>query len=457
MTKSEPTDLSSHRLHSETPRSRLLMLSYCFAPNGTMEERNGWQRAISASKDFDVTVLYRPSVAASELEKHVPKNISPVGLTFIPVSEGWLSLVLTKIEPLFYARYRHWHRIAYRVAAKLHSDDPFAISHLVTLCGFREPGFVWQLDIPHVWGPIGGTHHFPKSFLSSLDRWNQCREIIRSWINHYQLHRSPRVRAAMQRSVAVVAATSDAQLALKQGFGISAEIEIETGIDHSIASPRQIRASDAPFRILWAGRLRAWKGLPILLHAIANLPKSLPIEVRVLGDGSSQKGWQQLARRLGIAKRIEWIPWPSYRETLPYYKWADAFAFTSLRDTSGTGLLEALAAGCPIIGMNHQGASDIMTDQCAVRIQPAEWLATVNGFRDGIEALARDSEKHLHLSHGATERARDYEWRTRASCFPSIYRNVLKQMNHLDLPIPQCSVTNADAVTSALQLDLANS
>jgi len=260
----------------------------------------------------------------------------------------------------------------------------------------------------------------------------------------------------MQRSVAVVAATSDAQLALKQGFGISAEIELETGIDHSIASPRQLRASDAPFRILWAGRLRAWKGLPILLHAIANLPKSLPIEVRVLGDGSSKKGWQQLAQRLGIAERIEWIPWPSYRETLPYYNWADAFAFTSLRDTSGTGLLEALAAGCPIIGMNHQGAFDIMTDRCAVRIQPTEWLATVNGFRDGIEALARDAGKHLSLSHGASERARDFEWRTRSSCFPSIYRNVLKLGNHFDLTVPQRSMTNDDAASSS-QLDLANS
>jgi len=421
-----------------------------------MEERNGWQRAISSSKDFDVTVLYRPSVAVSELEKHVPTDVRPGGLTFIPVSEGRLSLALSKIELLFYSRYRHWHRLAYRVAAKLHSDDPFAISHLVTLCGFREPGYVWQLDIPHVWGPIGGTHHFPRSFLRSLDWWNQYREKIRSCINHYQLHWSPRVRSAMQRSVAVVAATSDAQLALKQGFGISAEIELETGIDHSIASPRQLRASDAPFRILWAGRLRAWKGLPILLHAIANLPKSLPIEVRVLGDGSSKKGWQQLAQRLGIAERIEWIPWPSYRETLPYYNWADAFAFTSLRDTSGTGLLEALAAGCPIIGMNHQGAFDIMTDRCAVRIQPTEWLATVNGFRDGIEALARDAGKHLSLSHGASERARDFEWRTRSSCFPSIYRNVLKLGNHFDLTVPQRSMTNDDAASSS-QLDLANS
>lgn len=439
MTKSEPTDLRSDRLNSDIRRSRLLMLSYCFSPNGTMEERNGWQRAISSSKDFDVTVLYRPSVAVSELEKHVPRDIRPGGLTFIPVSEGWLSLALSKIELLFYSRYRHWHRLAYHVAAKLHSDDPFAISHLVTLCGFREPGFVWQLDIPHVWGPIGGTHHFPRSFLKSLDWWNQYRERIRSWINHYQLHWSPRVRAAMQRSVAVVAATSESQLALKQGFGISAEIELETGIDHPIAPPRQLRASDAPFRILWAGRLRAWKGLPILLHAIANLPKSLPIEVRVLGDGSSRKSWQKLAQRLGIAERIEWIAWPSYRETLPYYNWADAFAFTSLRDTSGTGLLEALAAGCPIIGMNHQGAFDIMTDQCAVRIQPTEWLATVNGFRDGIEALARDAGKHLYLSHGASERARDFEWRTRSSCFASIYRNVAGLALAADLLAPALS------------------
>lgn len=454
MTKSEPADLRTNSLGSDIRRSRLLMLSFCFAPNGTMEERNGWQRAISASKDFDVTVLYFPTVTVAELEKHLPSGIRPGGLNFIPVEEGWFSRSLSKLEASFYLRYRHWHRLAFLAATKLHSNDPFAISHLVTLCGFREPGFVWQLDIPHVWGPIGGTHHFPKSFLKSLDLWNRCRENIRTWINHYQLYRCPRVRAAMQRSVAVIAATSGAQLALKQGFGISSEIELETGIDHPIASPRQLRASDAPFKILWAGRLRAWKGLPLLLHAIAKLPKSMPIEVRVLGDGCSKKSWQQLAQRLGIAERIEWIPWPSYRETLPYYKWADAFAFTSLRDTSGTGLLESLAAGCPIIGMNHQGALDIMTDQCAIRIRPTEWRAAVNEFRDGIEALARDAGKHLCLSHGASERAKAYEWRTRSSRFASIYRNVLSQENNWDTVIPHGSVPNVEA---ASQLDLANS
>ena len=456
MTKSEPADLESTQVRSEIRRSRLLMVSYCFAPNGTMEERNGWQRAVSAAKDFDVTLLYFPSVSVSELESHVPSDIRPGGLNLVPVSEGWLSRSLSPIEALFYVRYRHWHRLAYRAAAKLHSEDPFSISHLVTLCGFREPGFVWQLNIPHVWGPIGGTHYFPMRFLKSLDMWNQCREIVRTFLNHYQLHWCSRVRTAMQRSVAVVAATSDAQIALRKAFGISAEVELETGIDYPVASPRQIRSEDAPFRILWAGRLRAWKGLPLLLHAIAKLPKSLPIELRVLGDGRSKKSWQKLAQRLGIAENIEWIPWPSYRETLPYYGWADAFAFTSLRDTSGTGLLESLAAGCPIIGMNHQGAFDIMTDQCAIRIRPTEWPATVDGFRDGIESLARDARKHLCLSHGALERAREFEWRTRASCFPSIYQRVLKQVNFIDAIVSLEAMTDIEATSSA-RLDMANS
>jgi len=33
------------------------------------------------------------------------------------------------------------------------------------MVGFREPGYLWQLNIPFVWGPIGGMGYFPTRFL----------------------------------------------------------------------------------------------------------------------------------------------------------------------------------------------------------------------------------------------------------------------------------------------------
>src|SRR5690606_34483298 len=127
-----------------------------------------------------------------------------------------------------------------------------------------------------------------------------------------------------------------------------------------------------PLRILWAGRLQPWKGFPLLLKGLAALPPDVRYSVRVLGQGPCEGRWRRLAEKLGVAQQIDWVGWPDHIEAqLPHYRWADVFAFTSLRDTSGTGLLEALAAGAPLVGLDHQGVADVMTPRCALPIDAA--------------------------------------------------------------------------------------
>jgi glycosyltransferase involved in cell wall biosynthesis len=401
------------------------MVAYCFSPFGSMEDRNGWQRAMLATRTLDVTVLYVPNVPLSELVKRIPEWVSPDALEFVPVSESLLCQWLKKLDLTFYLTYRLWHWKVFKRAKALHEIRPFSGSHLVTLCGFREPGYVWKIEIPHIWGPLGGTHNFPNAFLNSIETWSRWREKIRTVINRFQLNRSGRIRRAMRQSVAVVAASTGAQRDFELGFGIKCDVELETGIDHPIQEMRTPRNPSQPLRILWTGRLREWKGVPILLNAIASLPKSIPVQVRIVGSGSSRSNWMHQASQLGIENCIEWIPWPTYEETLQYYKWADVFAFTSLRDTSGTGLMEALAAGCPILGLDHQGAKDIMTSECAIRVSPDCWQSVVSGFCEGILRFATDHNDWLRLSHGASQRATKYLWEGRKDCVDATYQKFI--------------------------------
>ena len=187
-------------------------------------------------------------------------------------------------------------------------------------------------------------------------------------------------------------------------------MSLETGIDYPIESAKSMRCESEPFRILWAGRLRAWKALPLLLHAVAELPVDVPVSVRIVGDGKCETNWKKLAMKLGIAERIEWIRRPAYRDSLRFYREADLFAFTSLRDTSGTGLLESLTAGTPIVALNHQGAADIVTSQCGVLISVQSPQQSIAEFRDAIVSLSRDSQRLKSLSDGALTRARDFQW-----------------------------------------------
>jgi len=325
-------------------------------------------------------------------------------------------------DAVYWAGYRDWHNTALKKAVVIHQQEPFNLVHLVSYCGYREPGEWWKLDIPFIWGPVGGTQNFPDRFLGSISWGSSVRESIRNRMNNWQLCRSRRVRMAAQKAHTVFAASSQAQRDVLRGTGVHCGRLLETAVSPVTPAPCRELDTTRPFRILWSGRLREWKALPILLEALGQLPGEVAFELRVMGVGTSEKRWRKLADRFKIADRVQWIGWPSYTEGLRQYRWADAFAFTSLRDTSGTGLLESLAAGTPIIGLDHQGAHDIMSPQCSISVSTDSPAMAVKGFGEAVRRLAANPELWRRLSESAVNRAQYFSWERLSNAIDLAYQ-----------------------------------
>ena len=397
------------------------MTAYHYDRAYSMESRLTWQRAQFAASDYDVTVLCaRPPIDADDLAAVASSgNDSSVSIELLPLNRMERSLMAT--PGLYYLGYRLWHRRAFQHAQVLHAERPFSLVHHVSFCGYREPSDCWKLGVPFVWGPVGGTQPFPRAFLGEIGRSDALREIVRNVANGLQLRFDPRVRRAAQHSACVLAANRAVANDLAGALKIQPLVQLETGVDAFPQAAPRTADDSRPLRILWAGRLQPWKGLPILLRALTALPSDVRYQLRILGQGPCESRWRRLADELGIAANIEWVGWPAYDGQLPFYAWADLFAFTSLRDTSGTGLLEALAAGAPIVGLNHQGAADVMTPRCALAVDAATPRTAIEGFRAAIEKLAADRQLLATLSAGAIQRARDFAWERQWTVLKQVY------------------------------------
>jgi glycosyltransferase involved in cell wall biosynthesis len=401
---------------------RLLMTAYRYDRAHSMESRLSWQRAQHAAEEYDVTVI----CARGE-----PSD-GGVNVVELPLNRVERALMARTVT--YYLGYRQWHRRVFQHARRLHAQRRFDLVHQVSFCGYREPGDCWRLGAPFVWGPVGGTRPFPLAFIRELDFRGAVRELMRNIVNAGQLHFGRRVRRAMRSSASVMAANREVAHDLSRCYGVIPRVQLETGISTVRATPRSPRDPSEPLRILWSGRLRAWKGLPLLLRALAQLPADCRYVLRVMGQGSSQEHWNALAERLGVADNIEWAGWPDYAGQLPHYDWADVFAFTSMRDTSGTGLLEALAAGLPIVGLDHQGAADIMTEECAMRVPATSSEAAVQGLRDAVLRLSSDASLLSRLSAGAIQRADYYHWDRQWEVMREVYREALAAIAANKLP-----------------------
>jgi glycosyltransferase involved in cell wall biosynthesis len=415
----------------QSTRPRVLQLSYACSPVRGSEAGTGWQRAVQSAKHFDTWVICEEHEFAGEIQKYLSENGEIPGLKFVYVPINQREWALGNFHDLlWYAVLRRWHRQVYRVAKRLHEQIGFDLVHLVTFCGYREPSDLWRLDVPFVWGPIGGTQNYPWRFLPFAGLRGAVQEASRSAMNNLQLRFSPRVRGACRRAAVVLAANKAIERDLIRAHGIAPQVMFESGLARVSGTPRKRDPQSGPFRILCSGLLSHRKAVHLLIHALAKLPENVPYELRILGAGKLKKRWQRLARKLGVERYTTWLGHLPHREAMMQYEWADLFAFTSLRDTSGNVVLEALAAGVPVLCLDHQGVAEIVTDQCGIKIPVTTPREVVARLADAIVELAHDTDKWERFSRGGIERAREYLWSLQGDRMAEVYRRVLKYQLH---------------------------
>lgn len=124
-----------------------------------------------------------------------------------------------------------------------------------------------------------------------------------------------------------------------------------TWLDDRVPRPR---GSDVPL-ILGIGRLTRQKDFATLLRAFAIVRAERPCRLVLLGEGEERAGLEALARRLGIAGDVE-MP-GEIADVAGRLATADLFVSSSVWEGMQAGLIEALAAGCPVVATDCPGGA----------------------------------------------------------------------------------------------------
>lgn len=333
-----------------------------------------------------------------------------------------------------YRAYHHWQLLAAQLITALHANEHFDLVHQVNVCTFREPGYGHTLNTPFLWGPVGGTQNFPARFLSTLSLAEAIKEGLRTVANKLAL-RKPRVRLAARKASLLLAANSTNERDFAGVFGHAPRLLLETGL-HEVTEPDRARYEHrlqvarhglkaSPLKLLWSGELQTRKALPVLLKALALLPGDVAWQLDILGDGPMGERWAEQADRLGLKARVRFLGRLPFAEATQYMHSADLFCFSSLRDTSGNVVLEALAAGVPVVCFDHQGASDMVSSTAGIKLPVQSPRQAYRDWAQTIERLARDPQKLLQLSLGATVQARRFLWSGNHEIMNGVYRDLI--------------------------------
>lgn len=227
---------------------------------------------------------------------------------------------------------------------------------------------------------------------------------------HYKKH----VFGGVLRSAAGVIALTDAQAALLTETYRVPDDRIHV-VPNGVTEAYFMSAREAvpgPLNLLYVGRLGVQKNVARLLDALRLTGQD--VRLRIVGDGELRGRLEAQAARLGL-RNVEFSGGLLGEDLVKAYAEADAFVLPSDKEGMPLVVLEAMAAGLPVVATDVPGTRELVRDTGLLAApQPA-------ALAEAIDAVAADRPLRSRLANASVGRARAYSWETVARLVEDVY------------------------------------
>jgi glycosyltransferase involved in cell wall biosynthesis len=285
-----------------------------------------------------------------------------------------------------------------------------ATKHSVPLCP-SFPLLLWESRadcvVLHEPNPVAGTSAFLHTPAPRLVVWHHADLLRPSWAPHTYgrvqralYRRADCVIVSSPRLVADSALVRQARRVAVIPFGIDLDRYRRSDAEHAAAIDR-IKAQHPGPRVLFVGRFVYYKGVHVLLEAMAACPGTLIL----VGEGPLEEELRRRASELGIADRVVFAGRVSDADLPAYYRASDVFVLPSIARTEAFGVVqvEAMAAGVPVVSTNlPTGVPWVNQDGVSGLVVPPDDSASL---AQALGRLAADVEFRARLGRNAYERA----------------------------------------------------
>jgi len=404
---------------------KTLLSAYSCLPSHGSEPGVGWNWAqCIAANGHDVTVITREANRPG-IENHLVR-VPATPMQFIYHDLRRVGEVLYKLPFGNYLYYLIWQYTAAKLAFSLHLAEPFDRVQHVTWSSFRVPSFMGRLGIPFTFGPVGGGEDTPRKLRRGLGWRGSISDALRRFSSATA---GLWMRFTYESATEIIATTPETLLAIPSKYRHKARCRQAVGIDPGVArrpdTCAALQQNRAKLELLFAGRLLPWKGLHLVLKALAHLGASQStIHLTIIGAGSDASRLRQMCRRLRLDGMVSWVPWMSRDALQAIYPQFDLFIFPSLHDSGGMAVLEAMTFGLPVLCLDLGGPGMTVDDQCG-HVIPARNLdeeRVVDEIKRFFNRILHDPNSLVALSESARTRASTLTWQANVD---SVYPKAL--------------------------------
>ncbi len=293
------------------------------------------------------------------------------------------------------------------------------------------------LHVHHVW-PAADRYIVPLAHLAGVGSVIVTEHLVgyshstgQKWLKLRELSRADEV-VCVSRAVA-------SMLERDYAFDVERGRVIENGVDAvgldrarptAVAERARVRASlgtpDEAFVWVCVGRLETQKGVDVLLDAFAQARAAAPgrdTRLWIVGDGSQRPALEQRARALGLAERVRFAG--AVLDSSPFYWGGDGFALLSRWEGLPLALLEAQAAGLPVVAAAAGGIPEVIRDGTTGLLVPREDAAAAARALGRIETDAALADRLAY--EGARQAREEWSWERMVSAYEVLYERAWRR------------------------------
>ena len=371
---------------------KVLVSAFSCGSGWSSEPGVGWSTVEQISRRHEVWVLVEAG-----WKKRMADRFDPAAhprIHFVWVRIPWLDRLvdggLLDNGAGWLAYYTLWQWAALLEARRLHREVGFNLVHHVTFVKYSVASHLHRLGLPFIFGPVGGAEDAPSDdFFRGCSTKALLAEKLRRL--HMRLARhDPWLRSCVKQARLCLGTTRQSAEELRvlgaRDVRVLPAISLPDEDAHSLAAIPRGDTSHPPL-LLFVGRLLAWKGVHLGLMALAR--SSAPgLRLRIIGDGPARSELEALSQRLGLSDRVEFAGSLPRQAVLEALALADGLLFPSLHDSGGYAVIEAMAAGLPVICLDLGGPGLFMAPDCGWSIQAQSQTQTVEDLAQALDAFA---------------------------------------------------------------------
>ncbi len=192
------------------------------------------------------------------------------------------------------------------------------------------------------------------------------------------------------------------------------------GIDHSVFTPGSAADRASGPTIAYVGRLRRYKGIDLVLRAVAGLrEEGIEVDFLVVGQGDDKARLERVASELALGNRVAFRGFVSEEEKVRILRSAWVNVYPSPKEGWGITNVEAAACGTPSVASDSPGLRESVLDGQTGFLVPHD---DVEAWTWALRRLVEDRNLRDRLGARAAEHAGRFTWEATTEGLEDILR-----------------------------------